>query len=177
MTRLDPIVAMTFAVALVASVAPARVSGNEHPKGAAPTSHSPRVQTTKDADIVLTPEPSKGLKIGKVAGVQGKAPPDGQRISVQSIDLMQPIAVGLFAVEPTHALKLEIIKGKWTDVIKTCVTDATGSCEVRFRTEDHFGMRVSSVDSHPAGYNAVVWVGDEIQEVPQNVVMPWPVAR
>ncbi len=122
------------------------------------------------AFTVLEPQTAEGLASGKVAGADGTAIADGVHYSVQDLDLMQPVAVALFAVDSAKTVKLEIVKEQWTQVYRSCDTGTAGQCEVRFRTQGNFGIRVLPAGRDPASYQLAVWVGDEIQAVPSAAV-------
>jgi hypothetical protein len=116
-------------------------------------------------------EDFKGRAGGKAIGAEGKATAQGILFSVQDLDLMQPVAVGLFATG-AQPVKLEIVKGQQTNVLRRCDTGRTGRCEVRFRTQGNFGIRVLSAGTAAADFGLAVWAGPEVQSVPQNAIVP-----
>lgn len=119
---------------------------------------------------VLTPASVPGLDRGQLATARGTAAGEQVRYSVQDLDLMQPVAVTLVAAGAAAPVRLEIVKGEWDNVFRSCETDAAGSCEVRFRTQGNFGIKVQSSASSPAGYELAVWVGEEVKAVPANLL-------
>ncbi len=118
---------------------------------------------------VLVPEAVEGLSCARAVAAEGTAVSGGVHYSVQDLDLMQPVAVGLFAVEAARPVKLEIVKGEWTQVFRNCDTGGSGQCDVRFRTQGSFGIRVLPAADSPSGYQVAVCVGEEVQAVPSAV--------
>jgi hypothetical protein len=121
---------------------------------------------------VLTPAAQAGVEHGRMATASGRAGAAVERYSVQDLDLMQPVAVTVIAADPGAPVRLEVVKGEWEKVFRTCDTDATGQCAVRFRTQGNFGVQVRSTSGAEAAYELGVWVGDEIHAVPANVLGP-----
>jgi hypothetical protein len=120
----------------------------------------------------LTLERVPGVERAQMAGLETDVKAAGDRYSVQDLDIMQPVAVRLRAIDPSRTVRLEVVKGEWTSVYRDCSTRGATPCEVRFRTQGNFGMRVTSPEGAGARYELGVFVGDEMKLVPANVVVP-----
>ena len=121
---------------------------------------------------VLEPQAFTGRAGGKAIGAEGIATSEGVLYSVQDLDLMQPVAVGVLAQDPQRAVILEVVKGEWTKVLRRCETSPNGQCDARFRTQGNFGLRVTPKNGSKAGYQLFLWVGKEVQAVPNNLFVP-----
>lgn len=144
---------MTFAAAIVACGAGAAAAQT------VPTLGLQRVQGV-------------GGMLATAEGVAGSAAKAVQKYSVQDLDLMQPVAVRLEAIDRTKPVALKVVKGEWDKVHRECVTDDRGACEVKFRTQGNFGLIVAARGTDSASYRVAVWAGDEIKTVPANLIVP-----
>ena len=106
-----------------------------------------------------------------MAGLETDTKTGGDRYSVQDLDIMQPVAVRLRAIDPSQTVRLEVVKGEWTNVYRNCATSGAAPCEVRFRTQGNFGMQVTSPAGAGVPYELGVYVGDEMKLVPANLVV------
>ena len=120
----------------------------------------------------LTLERAPGVERAKMAGLETDTKQGGDRYSVQDLDIMQPVAVRLRAINPSQTLRLDVVKGEWTNVYRNCSTEGATPCEVRFRTQGNFGMQVTSPSGAGVAYELGVYVGDEMKLVPANLVVP-----
>jgi len=158
--RPTPIRPFLFVIAAVVTVlaapAPARAQGSAKP----------------DDAKSLTLERVPGVEKAKMAGFEARTQTGGDRYSVQDLDIMQPVAVRLRAIDPSQTVRLEVVKGEWTNVYRKCATQGASPCEVRFRTQGNFGMHVTSPGGVGVAYELGVYVGDEMKLVPPNVVVP-----
>lgn len=126
----------------------------------------------------LQPQVVEGVESGCLARVEAEAPAEGLRYSVQDLDVMQPVAVKVIASDAARPVEIQIVKGEWDSVHRHCATDESGTCEVRFRTQGNFGVRVAPVGGASAARFALgVWVGEEVQVVPDNLVTPAAAGR
>jgi hypothetical protein len=114
---------------------------------------------------------------GKLATTEATAGTTPEKYSVQDLDLMQPVAVRIEAVDPARPVTLKAVKAEWDKVYSECTTDAKGACEVRLRTQGNFGLLVSARDPRGAPYRLAVWAGEEIKNVPANLMTPAAGAR
>jgi hypothetical protein len=137
-----------------------------------PNAGSGQVGQDADGVTVLELRVIEELDQGRMAMADGVAPAEGVRYSVQDLDLMQPVAVALVAADAGQPVRLEIAKGEWDQVFRSCETDGSGACEVRFRTQGNFGIRVLPASASSSSYQLAVWVGDEARAVPTNVIVP-----
>lgn len=96
---------------------------------------------------------------GKSAFLQGTATPYGHQFQVQGTELDQPIAVGLYTRDPSHPLKLRVVKDSFKEPVREEQTDADGRIDLHFRTYDGFKLWVAA--EQPTDYQLVVWMGDE----------------
>ncbi len=143
------------AVTVLAAPAPARAQDNAKP----------------DEAKSLTLERVPGVEKAKMAGLEAQTQAGGDRYSVQDLDIMQPVAVRLRAIDPSQTVRLEVVKGEWTNVYRNCATQGATPCEVRFRTQGNFGMHVTSPGGAGVRYELGVYVGDEMKLVPSNLVV------
>jgi len=152
---LPSLVVLAAIASALAAPSPARAQGNAKP----------------DDATSLTLERVPGVEKAKMAGVEARTEAKGDRYSVQDLDIMQPVAVRLRAIDPSQTVRLEVVKGEWTNVYRNCATEGANPCEVRFRTEGNFGMHVTSPSGAGVAYELGVYVGDEMKLVPSNLVV------
>ena len=124
-----------------------------------------------DEATALTLERVSGVERAKMAGLETDTKTGGDRYSVQDLDIMQPVAVRLRAIDPSQTVRLEVVKSEWTNVYRNCSTSGAAPCEVRFRTQGDFGMHVTSPSGAGVAYELGVYVGDEMKLVPANLVV------
>ena len=115
-------------------------------------------------------EPDARIQGGKSAFLQGTATPYGHQFQVLGTELDQPISVGLYTRDPSHPLKLRIVKDSFKEPVREVQTDAKGRIDLHFRTYDGFKMWVAATE--PTDYQLVVWVGDEQVAAPPPAVVP-----
>lgn len=121
----------------------------------------------------LTLEPIPELPVGKVAMVQGTAEPSEQRFLVESLSILQPVAVSVLARNPDHDLRLRLSKFGFDETLREGSTGGTGLVTFKIRTEGDLRISVSS-DQTQLPYQLVVWAGDEVQPSMPPVVVPMP---
>ena len=109
---------------------------------------------------------------GQLATTEATAGTTPEKYSVQDLDLMQPVAVRIEAVDPARPVTLKAVKAEWDQVYRECTTDAKGACEVRLRTQGNFGLLISARDPKGAPFRLAVWAGEEVKNVPANLVVP-----
>lgn len=114
------------------------------------------VRTIYDIEL----QPDARIHGGKSAFLQGTATPYGHQFQVQGTELDQPIAVGLYTKDPSHPLKLRVVKDSFKEPVREEHTGADGRIDLRFRTYDGFKLWVAA--EQPTDYQLVVWVGDEM---------------
>lgn len=126
------------------------------------------VRTIYDIEL----QPDARIHGGKSAFLQGTATPYGHQFQVQGTELDQPIAVGLYTRDPSHPLKLRVVKDSFKEPVREEQTDADGRIDLRFRTYDRFKLWVAA--EQPTDYQLVVWVGDEMPSAapPPPAVVP-----
>ena len=115
-------------------------------------------------------EPDARIQGGKSAFLQGTATPYGHQFQVLGTELDQPISVGLYTRDPSHPLRLRLVKDSFKEPVREVQTDANGRIDLHFRTYDGFKLWVAASD--PTDYQLVVWVGDERVAAPPPVVVP-----
>ncbi|WP_449447971.1 hypothetical protein [Thermomonas brevis] len=114
------------------------------------------VRTIYDIDL----QPDARIRGGKSAFLQGTATPYGHQFQVQGTELDQPIAVGLYTKDPSHPLRLRVVKDSFMTPERELTTDARGRTDLHFRTYDGFKLWVAA--EQPTDYQLVVWVGDDL---------------
>lgn len=126
------------------------------------------VRTIYDIEL----QPDARIHGGKSAFLQGTATPYGHQFQVQGTELDQPIAVGLYTRDPSHPLKLRVVKDSFKEPVREEQTGADGRLDLHFRTYDGFKLWVAA--EQPTDYQLVVWVGDEIPAAapPPPAVVP-----
>lgn len=126
------------------------------------------VRTIYDIEL----QPDARIHGGKSAFLQGTATPYGHQFQVQGTELDQPIAVGLYTRDPSHPLKLRVVKDSFKEPVREAQTDADGRIDLHFRTYDGFKLWVAA--EQPTDYQLVVWVGDEMPSAapPPPAVVP-----
>jgi len=116
----------------------------------------------KTAVHELTLEKHGDIANGRIAMVEGEAGPDGVRFVVSKLDILQPAAVTLAAVDGGDAdLRLSLWKYAEDDVQREGSTRGAGAVSFQFRTEDDVQIRVVSPDG-PRRYRLAVWAGDPV---------------
>ena len=106
---------------------------------------------------------------GRSAFLEGTTNPFGQQFQVFDTQLQEPIAVGVYALDPTRPVQLRITKGSFDEPLHELETDADGRIDLKFRTYDGFKLWVSAVEA--SDYQLVVWVGNEIAVHPPRAVI------
>ncbi len=126
------------------------------------------VRTIYDIEL----QPDARIHGGKSAFLQGTATPYGHQFQVQGTELDQPIAVGLYTKDPSHPLKLRVVKDSFKEPVREEQTGADGRIDLRFRTYDGFKLWVAA--EQPTDYQLVVWVGNEMPSAapPPPAVVP-----
>ena len=126
------------------------------------------VRTIYDIEL----QPDARIHGGKSAFLQGTATPYGHQFQVQGTELDQPIAVGLYTRDPSHPLKLRVVKDSFKEPVREEQTGADGRLDLHFRTYDGFKLWVAA--EQPTAYQLVVWVGDEMPAAapPPPAVVP-----
>ncbi|MCU0293167.1 MAG: hypothetical protein MUF10_14435 [Thermoanaerobaculaceae bacterium] len=129
-----------------------------------------RPQTPRAVELKLARV--EGLEHGTMAVREARTTVAGDRCLVADLDVMQPVAVRLRAVEPARAVTLEVLKGDFERVYRRCATDPDGVCEIHLRTQGDLGLRVTSPAGAGVPFELAVWVGEEVKAVPANVLTP-----
>lgn len=110
----------------------------------------------------LTLEKHPDFSNGRIAMVEGEAGPEGVRLVVSKLSILQPVGVALVAADGGSAdLQLSLWKYAEDEVQREGSTRGTGAVSFQFRTEDDLQIRIVSPDG-PKRYKLAVWAGDEV---------------
>ena len=129
-----------------------------------------------DARAPQNPDPNDNTKVheltldkhtdisnGRIAMVEGEAGPEGVRFVVSKLDILQPAAVMLAAVDGGDAdLRLSLWKYAEDTVQREGSTRGTGAVSFQFRTEDDVQIRVVSPEG-TRRFRLAVWAGDPVE--------------
>lgn len=110
----------------------------------------------------LTLEKHAGIGNGRIAMVEGEAGPEGVRLVVNQLSILQPAAVALVPLDAGDDLRLALWKYAEDDVKHEASTRGDGFVSFRFRTEDDLQLRIVS-PAGPRRYRLAVWAGDEVE--------------
>lgn len=129
------------------------------PLAAAPQNPDPNDKT---AVHPLTLEKHPEFGNGRIAMVEGEAGPEGVRMVVSKLSILQPVGVALVAADGGEAdLQLSLWKYAEDEVQRQGSTRGDGWVSFQFRTEDDLQIRIVSPDG-PKRYKLAVWAGDEV---------------
>ena len=112
----------------------------------------------------LTLEKHDQIPNGRIAMVEGEAGPEGVRLVVNKLSILQPAGVALVAFDKSDDLQLSLWKYAEDDERHEASTRGDGYASFQFRTEDDLQLRIVSPNG-PKRYRLAVWAGDEV-EVP-----------
>jgi hypothetical protein len=143
---------MTWAIALVI----AAVAGAAAQPGAGSGSGS---AAKKKIDYKLELKPSTKLKHGKVSLMAGTADGEPHRLFLENLEILSPIAVTVLAKDPSHDIQVKLGK-EWDKADREGSTKGKGFVTFKLRTAGDLRILISSPDSEPRPFQAVVWVGD-----------------
>lgn len=116
----------------------------------------------KTAVHALTLEKHPEFGNGRIAMVEGEAGPEGVRLVVSKLSILQPVGVALVAADGGDAdLQLSLWKYAEDDVQRQGSTRGDGWVSFQFRTEDDLQIRIVSPEG-PKRYKLAVWAGDEV---------------
>jgi hypothetical protein len=116
----------------------------------------------KTAVHELTLEKHPAFANGRIAMVEGEAGPEGVRLVVSKLSILQPVGVALVADEGGSAdLQLSLWKYAEDEVKQQGSTRGDGFVSFQFRTEDDLQIRIVSPEG-PKRYKLAVWAGDEV---------------
>lgn len=110
-------------------------------------------------ELTLAKHPEFGN--GRIAMVEGETGPEGVRLVVSKLSILQPVGVALVAADPNDNLQLALWKYAEDDVQREGSTRGDGYVSFQFRTEDDLQIRIVSPDG-PKRYKLAVWAGDEV---------------
>jgi hypothetical protein len=110
----------------------------------------------------LTLEKQDAIANGRMAMVEGEAGPEGVRLVVNKLSILQPAAVTLVAFDTNDDLQLSLWKYAEDDVQRQGSTRGTGAVSFQFRTEDDLQIKIASPQG-PKRYRLAVWAGEEIE--------------
>ena len=116
----------------------------------------------KTAVHELRLDTNSGIPHGRIAMVEGEAGPDGVRLVVSKLSILQPAGVALVADDPADDLRLALWKYAEDEHKQEASTKSGGYAAFQFRTEDDLQLRIVS----PQGvkrYRLAVWAGDEVE--------------
>ena len=109
---------------------------------------------------------------GRIAMVEGEAGPEGVRLVVNQLSILQPAAVALVPFDKNDDLRLAIWKYAEDDDKHEASTRGDGYASFQFRTEDDLQLRIVSPGG-PKRYRLAVWAGDEVElPMPSPFVAP-----
>jgi hypothetical protein len=113
-----------------------------------------------------------GVSTGQAAGVGGSVDGGGHRFLVENINLMQPVAVGVVADDPSKPIEVKLSKYDFESTDRNGTTDGRGVASFRFRTEGDLRILVRSTTPEPAPYSLMVWVGEEVPSEVRGPLVP-----
>ena len=109
----------------------------------------------------LTLEKNAGIANGRIAMVEGEAGPEGVRLVVNKLSIVQPTAVALVPMDANDDLRVSLWKYAEDDQRHEASTGRDGYASFMFRTEDDLQLKITSPNG-PARYRLAVWAGDEV---------------
>ena len=150
-----PLLRQTITAAVIAALSvPLAASAPQNP--------DPNDKTTVHP---LTLDKHPAFANGRIAMVEGEATPEGVRLVVSKLSILQPVGVALVAVDGGSAdLQLSLWKYAEDEVQRQGSTRGSGYVSFQFRTEDDLQIKIASPEG-PRRYKLAVWAGDEV-EVP-----------
>lgn len=141
---------MTLAIALV--VAEVAIAGAQPAAGSGSAAK-------QKVDYKLELKPSTKLKHGKVSVMAGTADADPHRMFVENLEILSPVAVTVLAKDPGHQIEVKLGK-EWDKVDRQGSTKGKGFVTFKLRTAGDLKIQISSPDSEPRPFQAIVWAGD-----------------
>lgn len=119
----------------------------------------------------LTLEERPEIRNGRIAMVEGVAGPEGVRLMVGKLSILQPVAVTLVSSQPQDDLRLSLWKYAEPAVAREGSTRGSGLLTFQFRTEDDLQLRIVSPGG-PRPYRLAVWAGDEVEPAVASPFVP-----
>jgi hypothetical protein len=128
-------------------------------------------QQKEDASATrLELKEDKAVDKGKIAAVQGTLDAQGDRYTLGSLSILQPVMVRLIGKDADD-LKLSLFKTGWTEAERSASTAGSGVASFEFRTEGGFNILITGAEATP--YVLMVWAGDELHPpMPDVIVTP-----
>jgi hypothetical protein len=144
---------------ILAALATAGPIGAQTPTTAAPSIYHLKLQARPD------------VPVGQAGGARRTTGPQGDRIVVENMSILRPVAVAIVADDASRAVVVSLVKGNWNEPERSQTTDSQGVALMRLRTEGNFGIHVRPADGGPVRYSLVVWAGDEMPREPEPVLV------
>lgn len=153
-----PATALPALLYVLLLAAPA-VGGGQEPPG------------TEEEDLIeLELAPRSEVPEGEIAAAEGTADTVGLRFILGGLSAVQPATVTLLADDPADDLRLELVKYDWTTPERSGSTRGAGFVQFGFHTEGFVKIGVRSGEG-PKPFTLVAWVGEEVVEVDDNVLV------
>lgn len=109
----------------------------------------------------VVPKAVTAIKNGKVICYEGVADSAGQHFFLETMSIVQPIAVTLVAMKPGGDVSLQLLKDRWDTPHRTGSTKSTGRTMFQVRTQGE--MKILVTAPTPTPFALSVWVGDDIK--------------
>jgi len=109
----------------------------------------------QEMDLQQIPE----VKNGRIAIVEGEVGPEGVRLSVHHLDILQPVEIMLLSEGPQDELRIELFKYTDQTIARQGSTRGTGAVIFGFRTQDDVQIRLTSPEGSK-NYRIAVWAGE-----------------
>lgn len=106
---------------------------------------------------------------GKAGALSGRAGQEGHRIVTGNLSVVQPVTVLAIAADTAEPVRVDLVKGRWDEALRSGTTDASGRLVLKTRTEGNLGILVRSASGNPASYVVAVWAGDEMPSEPAPI--------
>ena len=127
-------------------------------------------ETPTTYNLQLKKDPA--IPTGQAAGVGGDVDGAGHRFLVENLTLVQPVAVGVVADDPSKPIEVKLSKYDFESTDRNGTTDSSGRASFRLRTEGDLRILVRSTTSEPAPYSLMVWVGEEVPSEVRGPLVP-----
>ncbi|NKI34016.1 hypothetical protein HFP89_02400 [Wenzhouxiangella sp. XN79A] len=117
----------------------------------------------EDPGYRLVPDRVPDIPHGKASIIRGDAGPEGDRMYIEHLSMLQPVSVVLMARELSRPLNLNLSKYRYDESDRAGDTGRDGAVAFHFRTQGELKIHVSPArpEAGPAPYYLVAWVGDE----------------
>jgi len=130
----------------------------------------PKQQGDTIPTLKLGPDPKVGH--GTVAAIHGTVGPNGLRLAVGELSILQPVMVMLLAHDEAEDLTLSLFKKDWTSVRRTASTRGSGIARFEFRTQGGVNILLRGASAETP-FALVVWAGEELRPSMPDVLVTY----